>query len=240
MRYSFERTLFHWVNVLTIGFLLSLCIQPVTAQTAPVAAASNATISADWALPADVLPLSNADRSTPLDRNEVIEFFWYGCPHCADFQPDFVAWQTQQKSINLRVIPIPVSWNDVMVVHQRLYYTLKQLNRLDLHSQMFTDVAADSDELTTLTSQLRWAQAHNISAKKWLAAYRSTAVDKQVQQAQSLFERFELSGVPTIVVNRRYQILPHEGMLKSVDELLLHRPYKAPDGSVEKRGVVAP
>ena len=48
--------------------------------------------------------------SAPAGKVEVIEFFWYGCPHCYEFEPTIEAWvkkQRQQHRLQARPRRIP-------------------------------------------------------------------------------------------------------------------------------------
>ena len=77
--------------------------------------------SSAWQMPMDVTEVTNAGRVQEQGKVEVVEFFWYGCPHCADFEPAIAQWRAAQSS-EVKIITVPVSWNQPMVVHQRIYF----------------------------------------------------------------------------------------------------------------------
>jgi thiol:disulfide interchange protein DsbA len=173
----------------------------------------------EWQMPVDVVSVPKAGRVQKQGKVEVVEFFWYGCPHCADFEPFFSQWRAAQPK-EVQVITLPISWNKTMVTHQRVYFTLEALHRLDLHDQVFKDVMTADDALANAESAQLWAQAQGISQAQWQAVFNSAAVTRKMQFAQKQFERFGLTGVPAIVVDGRYQVLPSSNTLNTVDVLV--------------------
>lgn len=172
-----------------------------------------------WQMPADVVLVPNEGRVQAEGEVEVLAFFWYGCPHCAIFEPSFVRWRATQ-SQEVKILTLPVSWNKTMVTHQRMYYTLEVLSRLDLHDQVFTDVASAKDALATPASALSWAKKQGISPSQWRAAFNSPAVTQKMQFAQAQFERFGLTGVPALIVDGRYQIILTDNTIQTLDALV--------------------
>lgn len=179
----------------------------------------NAQSQPEWQMPIDVTTVPNQGRVQTDGKVEVVEFFWYGCPHCAAFEPKFNQWRgTQPKEV--KILTLPVSWNKTMVTHQRMYYTLEALARLDLHDQVFIDVASAKDALTTPTSALAWAKKQGISPSEWRTAFNSPAVTQKMQFAQAQFERFGLMGVPALIVDGRYQIILTDNTIQTLDALV--------------------
>ena len=190
-----------------------------TLQNAYADVQNNAQSLPEWQMPMDVAAVPNQGRVQTDGKVEVVEFFWYGCPHCAAFEPTFNQWRgTQPKEV--KVLTLPVSWNKAMVTHQRIYYTLEALARLDLHNQVFSDVAAAKDGLTTSASALAWAKKQGISPSQWRAAFNSPAVTQKMQFAQAQFERFGLTGVPALIVDGRYQIILTADTIQTLDTLV--------------------
>lgn len=213
-----------------IGAFLLSGVLVASAMSARAQSASNLTeptqVQTEWIMPADVALVANPARVQKNGKVEVVEFFWYGCSHCADFEPEFAQWRALQ-SKDVQVLSVPVSWNAMMLVHQRMYFTLAELNRLDLHEQVFTDVANADDYLSSPESVLAWAVAHGIDSALWNATFQSAAVNKQIKQAQKHFERFELTGVPAVIVNGRYQIIASPNRIATLDALVKRSLSKA-------------
>ena len=218
MRSSFTYTL---CASLIGAFFMSSPIAASNAQAQPQAIEpSNST----WQMPADVIALNQTGRiqtNAPKNSVEVVEFFSYTCPHCAAFSPKLKAWQAKQPS-SVRLIYLPISWRADMVAPQRLFFTLQRLNRLDLHEQVFTDWVNDSERLATDTAVLNWALRKGFDKKTWLSNYHSTAVTQNMRMAQQAFRRFELNGVPALVINGRYSLIPSHQMLDTLEHVVTH------------------
>ena len=178
--------------------------------------------STEWQMPMDVATVANAGRVQTQGTVEVVEFFWYGCPHCAIFEPAFAQWRVAQPQ-TVQIITLPISWNKAMVTHQRMYFTLEALNRLDLHDRVFRDVAAAKNSITTPESALAWARKQGISPSTWRATFSSASVTRKMQFAQTQFERFGLTGVPAVIVDGRYQVLLSANTIETLDALVKQR-----------------
>ena len=150
---------------------------------------------------------------------EAVEFFWYGCPYCARFEPLLEDW-VQQLPDNVAFIRLPASWNDSMTVQQRLYFTLAKLNRLDLHPAVFKAIHERHQPLNTPVQIEKWAADQKINRSQWRSAFNSAQVTQQVNGAQAAFQRFELSGVPAMVINGKYVINFVPNVLVRADELV--------------------
>ena len=213
-----KKTMIHWLGASLIGaFFVCAPITDLHAQSA-------AATADEWQPDADVLTLRQAGKveaNAPLNTVEVVEFFSYTCPHCAHFAPKLTAWRTQQPG-NVRLIYLPVSWRADMLAPQRLYFTLAQLNRLDLHEQVFADWNNDPNSLATDAAVLNWALRQGFDPKIWQRTYNSAATSRQVRATQQAFRRFELQGVPSVVVNGRYALIPSEQLFDSLNHLVKH------------------
>ena len=213
-----KKTMIHWLGASLIGaFFVCAPITDLHAQSA-------AATADEWQPDADVLTLRQAGKveaNAPLNTVEVVEFFSYTCPHCAHFAPKLTAWRAQQPD-NVRLIYLPVSWRADMLAPQRLYFTLAQLNRLDLHEQVFADWNNDPNSLATDAAVLNWALRQGFDQKIWQRTYNSAATSRQVRAAQQAFRRFELQGVPSVVVNGRYALIPSEQLFDTLNHLVKH------------------
>lgn len=183
-------------------------------------------ITAACALPAhaanyfaDNLPVDNVvnpGRVQPIGEVEVVEFFWYGCPHCAAFEPLLEDWVKELPS-TVKFIRLPASWNANMTNQQRWYFTLEALNRLDLHSKAFNDIHKKRMTLQTPAQIERWAGAQKINVAEWRKAYNSQAVTERVNYAQAAYKRFELNWVPAVVVNGKRVVAFTPDILKNAE-----------------------
>ena len=148
----------------------------------------------------------------PPGKVEVIEMFWYGCPHCYAFDPVLEAWR-KHKAAYIEFVRVPVMWADIHRSHARLFYTLQALGKLDqLHSKVFDQIHQQGDELyvsgnpeATLEDEVKFAEANGISRADFTAAYNSFGVQANLQKADELARRYKIDAVPTIVIDGKYE-----------------------------------
>jgi len=148
----------------------------------------------------------------PPGKVEVVEMFWYGCPHCYAFDPILEAWR-KHKAAYIEFVRVPVMWADIHRSHARLFYTLQALGKLDqLHSRVFDQIHQQGDELytsgdpqATLEDEIKFAEANGISRAAFVAAYNSFGVQTNLQKADDLARRYKIDAVPTIVIDGKYE-----------------------------------
>jgi thiol:disulfide interchange protein DsbA len=143
------------------------------------------------------------------DKVEVMEVFWYGCPHCFDLEPYMQSW-LKKKPANVEFVRVPVMWGPVHRAHAHLFYTLQALQHSDLDQKVFEAIHNDHDMLfannepETLNLQLKFATAHGINADAFRTAYNSFTVSSNLARAEELTARYHVEGVPLIIVNGKY------------------------------------
>ena len=148
----------------------------------------------------------------PPGKIEVIEFFWYGCPHCAVLEPYIQNWR-KDKPPYIEFVRIPVMFGEVHRAHARLFYTLQALGKVDeLNSKVFDQIHqqrdplyAPDDDKGTLQDQLHFAKANGISEADFMSAYNSFGVQANLQKADDLMRRDRIEGVPSIVIAGKYE-----------------------------------
>lgn len=137
---------------------------------------------------------------------EVIEFFWYSCPHCNAFEPSFAQWvKNAPKDVVVR--RIPVSFRDDFAPQQRLFFTLEAMNLLDtLHAKVFAAVHIEKLPLNTDASVLAWADKQPLDKVKFNEIYKSFGVASKLKRAVQLQNDFKVEGVPSLGVAGRYYV----------------------------------
>jgi len=135
---------------------------------------------------------------------EVIEFFWYSCPHCNAFEPTFANWvKTASKDLVIR--RIPVAFNDSFAPQQRLFFALEALNLLEsLHAKVFTAVHVEKQALNTETSILAWVEKQGVDKTKFTEAYKSFGMTSKLRRAVQLQNEFKVEGVPSLGIAGRF------------------------------------
>lgn len=135
---------------------------------------------------------------------EVIEFFWYGCPHCYTFEPSLTAW-LKTKPENVEFIRIPAVFNEQWGKHAKAYFTAEALGVVDkIHGDMF-DGVQQKQELESEEQLAKFFAAHGVKEADFRETYNSFMVDSKMRQAPALAAKYGITGVPAIVVNGKYK-----------------------------------
>ena len=148
------------------------------------------------------------DKRVPTEAGEgkieVLEFFWYSCPHCNAFEPRFAAWiKAQPKDVVVR--RVPVRFRDDFEPQQRAYYVFEALGMVEaLHSKLFHAIHTERLQLNTPAALAAWADKNGLPEKKFAETYNSFGVATKARRATQLQEAFKVQGVPALGVAGRF------------------------------------
>ncbi len=135
---------------------------------------------------------------------EVIEFFWYSCPHCNAFEPAIEAW-VKSAPRHVAFKRVPVAFRDDFQPQQKLYYTLEAMGKLDaLHGRVFHAIHVEKKAINRDNTILDWAGKQGLDPAKFEEVYKSFAVASKVRRATQLQDAFQVQGVPALGVAGRY------------------------------------
>ena len=145
---------------------------------------------------------------TTAGKIEVIEFFWYGCPHCFAFEPQMDAW--------IKALPADVSFRHMHVgfrenlkPHQRTYFALESLGReQEFRAAIFNAVHRGGMALDDAKSMTDFLSKQGLDPAKFQAAYNSFGVQNKCLQADKLSEGYRLDGVPSLGIAGRFFTSP--------------------------------
>ena len=163
--------------------------------------------------------LSTAQPTDAADKLEVIEFFWFGCPHCYNFEPVLNPWiKKLPKDVQFR--RVPAMFNEESAQGARAYYALEAIGEeWRLHKTLFDAVhtgtrlrVADEAALT------EWLGKQGVDTKKFAAAYRSFGVEGKLKRASQLTQAYKIEGVPALAVNGKYVVLTDN--IKSFEQMV--------------------
>lgn len=137
-------------------------------------------------------------------RIEVLEFFYYGCPICYEFQPHFSRWLHQAPShVALRRVPALSLEN--WEAFARLFHALNILGEVNrLHWPVYDNFHFDGIKLNDEKVMLEWVARNGIDRQKFLTAYNSGEMKKFLAQSRDLMKQYDITGVPTVVVDGKY------------------------------------
>lgn len=170
--------------------------------------------------------------SSPLDtldpkRIEVMELFWYGCPHCFQLEPDLTAWvKTLPKNVYLRRVPAIFSQTPHWIPLARAYYAAEILGLTDkLHHDFFNAIHLSGQNLNDRQVLLKLVQQLGANRKQFEQALDSPEVNSRIAKSQQISNASGAKGVPALVVDGKYQTSvsqtgSHDKLFSTMNELI--------------------
>ena len=156
---------------------------------------------------------------------EVLEIFWYGCPHCYDFEPFINDWlKTKPDNVMFRRMPgiFQKSW----IPHAKAYYTAEKLGVLNsIHNAMFKAIHQKKKKLSNDSSIKKFFINNNVSKSDFKKTYESDVINTKIKQAYIMGQRYKITGVPAVIVNGKYMVSGttaggFENMIKVINLLI--------------------
>ncbi len=145
-----------------------------------------------------------APVNAPAGKIEVIEFFWYGCPHCNVFEPTLDAWQKRLPA-DVAFRRVPVAFREVYAAHQQIYYTLEALGKVEaLHRKVFYAIHSERQRLEKTDDIAAFMQKNGVDRAQFLDTFTSFAVQTKSKQATRLADAYKIDGVPAMGIHGRY------------------------------------
>jgi thiol:disulfide interchange protein DsbA len=159
------------------------------------------------------------------DKIEIIEFFWYGCPHCYAFEPLLEQWvKTLPK--NVEFIRQPAVFSEAWGKHAKAYYTAEALGIVDkVHNDFFDAIQNKKEPLDTEASLAKFFADHGVKEADFHDAYNNFGVDAKLRQAPIMASKYGITGVPAIIINGKYKTNgtvagSHEKMIEVMNKLI--------------------
>ncbi len=158
-------------------------------------------------------------------RVEVIEFFWYGCPHCYRFDPYLEEWRKRQPP-TVSFKRQPVIFGPHWAPQARAYFTAEVLGVVDkIHRDFFDAMHRQKKRMADEAELAHFFAEHGVDEQAFKNAFHSFAVDVKMRQAEAIAPEYGITGVPAVVVNGKYLITARsaggfEGMIRTLDELV--------------------
>jgi thiol:disulfide interchange protein DsbA len=145
-----------------------------------------------------------APVDAPAGKIEVVEFFWYACPHCNAFEPTLEAWVKKlPKDVAFR--RVPVAFRDDFVPQQRLYFALETMGLLDtLHAKVFAAIHVEKLNLTRGDAITDWVVKQGVDKAKFLEQYNSFTTATKASRSTQLQNAYKVEGVPALGVAGRF------------------------------------
>lgn len=139
------------------------------------------------------------------DKVEVVEMFWYGCPHCYQFEPHIQNWKAS-KPDNVKFTAVPAVFRKSWEMHARAFYAAEAMGKLDtFHRQFFKAIHEKRMRFKDRAALGEWVASIGLDADEFLSNFDSFAVAAKVQKAKKLTHQYKINGVPSIIVNGKYR-----------------------------------
>jgi thiol:disulfide interchange protein DsbA len=141
---------------------------------------------------------------SPDKKVEVVEFFWYECPHCNSFEPALEAW-IKRLPPDVAFRRVPVGFTARHQIAQKAFYALEELGLLEtLHARVFAAIHVQGQRLLTEQAYADFVGANGGDAAKFSAAFRGFSVTTKANRARQLSDAYKIDGVPAIGVHGRF------------------------------------
>lgn len=174
---------------------LLLCCLALPASATPTAPEENLDYEVVEPMPA---------RGGADGRIEVVEFFWYQCPHCNALTALIEPWARRQRS-RVRFVRLPLALNSAYAAQDRLYYALDELGMIErLHATIFQAIHEDGVKLKTVVQMAGFLADEGVPRARFEQAMRSGKVRARVARARELASHYKVYEVPTLLVDGRY------------------------------------
>jgi thiol:disulfide interchange protein DsbA len=142
-------------------------------------------------------------QPTDSDKIEVLEFFWYGCPHCFHIEPVVAAWEKGlPKDVAFKRVPGTLGNWEILA---KMFYTVQAMGLQDqLHTKIFEAIHKDRVNLSNTKIRDEWLAKQGVDVKKYNEVEKSFSVTTSLQRAKQLQENYKVDGVPVFFVNGKF------------------------------------
>ncbi|GFM88610.1 thiol:disulfide interchange protein [Pseudomonas cichorii] len=177
--------------------------------SAALVAASLFGMSAQAATPIEAgkqyVELASAVPVSEPGKIEVVELFWYGCPHCYAFEPTINPW-VEKLPEDVHFVRIPAMFGGAWDAHGQLFITLDTMGvEHKVHAAVFDAIQKDRKPLLKPEDMADFVATQGIDKAKFLETFNSFAVKGKIAQYKELAKKYEVTGVPTMIVNGKYR-----------------------------------
>lgn len=135
---------------------------------------------------------------------EVVEFFWYGCPHCYALEPHLEKWAAKLPA-DVSFKRAPAAFTPQYEFHQKVFYTLEAMGQLGtVHRKLFDAIHQEHKRLGTEAEVTAFVAALGVDGNKFSETLKSFSVIGKARQARQLADAYHIDGVPTLGIQGRF------------------------------------
>lgn len=200
-----------------------------------------ATASASPSNPQSGVDYRTLDKPQQTDATgkkvEVLEFFWYGCPHCSALEPSLEAWVKKQGDA-IEFKRVPVAFRPSFLPQQKMYYALESMGKIEeMQKKIFATIHGERKALDNDAAITEFVVKNGIDKQKFLDLYNSFGVQTKARRASQMQEMYRIDGVPTLAIGGRYLTSPSivgEKMGRQPDTVLHEATFQVAEHLVVK------
>ena len=138
-------------------------------------------------------------------------------PHCYNLEPTMDRIEADLEK-DTKVVKLPVALRDSWIPHAKLYYALKQMDKIDqIHNLIFEEIHLEDNRLTTEQQMIDFLGKHGVDTDKFIEKYNSFGTEARIKKASNLAKKYQIDSVPTIIINGKF--LTSGSYVSSYDEL---------------------
>jgi thiol:disulfide interchange protein DsbA len=154
---------------------------------------------------------------------EVTEFFWYGCPHCFQFEPYIKKW-LETKPDGVKFVKVPATFNKPAKFHAYVFYALDLMGEADRTTDIiFEAMHKQGNRLADQAAVEKLLAQHNVNIDNFRKAMKSFNVDSKVKRATDQFRKYGLRGVPSMAVSGRFvsnEVKNYQELISVTDHMI--------------------
>lgn len=194
---------------------------------AAVLAAGAAMLTPGLALAQAKAPVAGVDYvklnqpapvDTPAGKIEIIEFFWYNCPHCNAFEPVLSEW-VKKLPKDVAFKRVPIAFQSSYIPQQQLFYALDAMGLLDkLHARVFAAIHGEKQNLSKPEGITDWVVKQGVDKAAFTSQFTSFSTVAKARRATQLMTAYQIEGVPALGIAGRFNT--DGSMAKSMERAL--------------------
>ena len=139
------------------------------------------------------------------EKIEVVELFWYGCPHCYQLEAAINPWSVDLPE-DVNFVRVPAMFGGIWNVHGQLFYTLETMKAdSSVHSSIFDALHNSGRKLSSVDDIAKFVAEQGVDKDQFMKTWNSFSVKSQMEKAKKLALAYQISGVPAMVINGKYR-----------------------------------
>lgn len=155
----------------------------------------------------------------------VREFFWYGCPHCYALEPHMQKW-AKTRAKDVAFFRTPAAMNPVWEVPARGFYAAQQMGLENKTHQALFDAIHKDGQRSIIANQenlANWYASQGADKAKFNSFYNSFPVSTKIERSKQGAARYQLTGVPAVVVHGKYVVSGEDEKVTQVVDFLINK-----------------